>query len=413
MAEFLVLGAGMVGVSSALALQEKGHDVLLVDHQQVGEETSFGNAGIIQAEAAEPYALPRDLPTLYQFAFERTNHVHWSWSGVREMAPALFSYFRHSHITKFKPIAQQYAKLTARATNDHAPLISASQSEHLMSHAGLALLYRDQAEFDIGAARAQSLQQEYQVASRILSGAEYRQEESILTTTPAGVVHFTDSWSCASPGDLTKAYAQLFVERGGRFVRARAEQVEPTYHGWQIATDEGVENAEHLVVCLGPWSPNLLKQFGYQIPMIYKRGYHGHFSCSEPLSRPLLDVQNGALAAPMTSGLRITTGASLVPLNAPMDTRQLEKGERAISQLLPLGQRVNEPQWMGTRPCMPDMLPVVGQAPNHPNMWFHFGHGHQGFTLGPTTAQYLLAAISGEQNEMLATLSPNRLWKRK
>jgi D-amino-acid dehydrogenase len=406
MAEFLVLGAGMVGVSSALALQARGHQVTIVDRTGAGLETSYGNAGMIQVEAAEPYALPRDMVTLCKYAFEISNDVTWKLSGALQMAPALWSYFRHSSPEKHAKISRVHAQLTFRSTADHDPLIRESGSEHLIRHCGLVMLHRDDAEFEKAVKKAEFVMREYGVTSRIFDGKGYQQEEPALKKTPAGAVHYTQSWSCSSPGALTKAYCDLFVKRGGRFVTGEANTLQHSVSGWKMLTRDGELHAEHVVIALGPWSPELVKRFGYRIPMVYKRGYHGHFNAPNSLQRPFLDVEYGVLAAPMVKGLRVTTGAALVPMNSEIDTRQLKRGADALNEIIDLGEQVKEPQWMGTRPCMPDMLPLVGEAPNHKGLWFHFGHGHQGFTLGPTTAELLVQAIEGESSPLLEALSP-------
>jgi D-amino-acid dehydrogenase len=75
-----------------------------------------------------------------------------------------------------------------------------------------------------------------------------------------------------------------------------------------------------------------------------------------------------------------------------------------------LHARHAEPEpWLGTRPCMPDMLPVVGQAARHKGLWLHFGHGHQGFTLGPATGRILAELMSGEAPSVdVAACAPAR-----
>ena len=407
MAEFIVLGAGMVGISSALALQEAGHTVIVVDRTQPGLETSFGNAGIIQTEAVEPYALPQDLSTLWRYAIGHTNDVLWELAPTLRMAPALWRYFLNSATDKHRKISTTYAKLAALATADHAPLIDASNSDTLIIRNGLAMLYRDEVSFEKEKARAERLEREFGVRSRIVDGQAYQLEESALKQAPVGAVHWLDSWSCKDPGGLTQAYATLFEQRGGRLLKGDANSLTQTTTGWVVKTEQGIVNAEQVVIALGPWSPELLKRFGYNIPMVYKRGYHGHYQETTPLNRPFLDVANGVLAAPMSRGIRVTTGAALVDLNATAEPKQLQRGVSALKTLLELGERIQEDQWFGTRPCMPDMLPVVGKAPKHERMWFHFGHGHQGFTQGPTTAKILVANIAGEKEEQWAPLEPS------
>jgi D-amino-acid dehydrogenase len=395
MVEIVVLGAGMVGVSTALALQATGHDVTIVDRTSPGRETSFGNAGVIQVEAAEPYPLPRDIASQIRIGLGRTNDVFWRPFGLLGMAPALFSYLRHSAPARHKTIAKTYAALTSRASRDHQPLIEAANAQNMISREGLGCLYRDARAFDDAAKDAERVRSTYGVTSRILGGAEYRAEEPALTRTPAGVVHWDQSWSCSDPGALTQAYAALFTRRGGRILTGDAATLAQSGASWSVMAGEGPVEAEQAVVALGPWSPQLLNRFGYRIPMVYKRGYHGHYAMPVALRRPFLDAANGVVAASMRQGLRITTGAALVKQDAPADIRQLDHGRRSVGELLDLGDRVEEKQWFGTRPCLPDMLPMVGPAPRHKGLWFNFGHGHQGFTLGPTTALLLSQAMAG------------------
>ncbi|SBS32615.1 D-amino acid dehydrogenase small subunit [Marinomonas aquimarina] len=406
MADFIVLGAGMVGVSSALALQQHGHSVVLVDRKQPGLETSFGNAGIIQTEAVEPYALPQDLATLWRYAIGTSNDVVWKTIPTLKMAPALWRYFRNSAAAKHHAISTTYAKLAAQATADHAPLIEAAGAEALILRQGLSMLYRDEPSFVRESQRAERIEREYGVRSRILDGVSYQAEEPALSQAPVGAIHWLQSWSCRDPGGLTQAYADLFVQRGGTLLAGDANSLMETGTGWRVQTPSGAITAEQVVVALGPWSPKLLKRFGYHIPMVYKRGYHGHYQATIPLKRPFLDVANGVLAAPMNQGIRVTTGAALVDLNDPAEPKQLQRGVTALRTMLEMGDRVHENQWYGTRPCMPDMLPVVGKAPKHVRMWFHFGHGHQGFTQGPTTANILLSEIAGEHQKTWDALLP-------
>lgn len=406
MTDVIVLGAGMVGVSTGLALQAQGHAVTIVDRKAPGTETSFGNAGVIQVEAAEPYGLPRDFKTLLRIALGQTNDVFWRAKDLVSMAPALFSYFRHSRPDEHARISRIYSSLTSSATIDHAPLIEAAHAQNIVSRDGLALLFRDERAFDRAALDAERVRQTFGVTSRVLGGTEYRREESALISTPAGAIHFDQSWSCSDPGGLTEAYAHLFQSRGGRIVLGDAGSFEQNESGWRVTTEEGAVEAEQIVVALGPWSPQLLKRIGYSIPMVYKRGYHGHYRTSFTLRRPFLDAANGVVAASMRQGLRVTTGAALFAPQSEGDVRQLERGRAGLSQLLDIGPRIEEDQWFGTRPCLPDMVPMVGRAPRHKGLWFNFGHGHQGFTLGPTTARLLATAFQTGNDDVLVGLRP-------
>ena len=115
------------------------------------------------------------------------------------------------------------------------------------------------------------------------------------------------------------------------------------------------------------------------------------------LNLPLHDPEFAYAMAPMAKGLRITSGAELMGPERSSQSRQLERAEQAARRLVDLGTAVEAEPWSGVRPCMPDMLPVVGAAPKHKGLWMHFGHGHHGHTLGPTTGRLLAEMMSGEQ----------------
>ena len=98
----------------------------------------------------------------------------------------------------------------------------------------------------------------------------------------------------------------------------------------------------------------------------------------------------------MRAGIRLTTGAEFARNDAPSTPVQLERAEPIARKLLPLAERVDGAPWLGVRPCMPDMLPLIGRMPGQEGAWCAFGHAHQGLTLGPTTGRLLAEMMTGE-----------------
>lgn len=401
MSEFIVLGAGMAGVGAALALQAQGHAVTLLDRAAPGSETSHGNAGVIQAEAVEPYAMPRDAATLLAYAAGRSNDVLWHPGAVARMAPALARYFHSSAPARHRLIARAYAQLIHRATADHAPLIAASGSAALIRHTGMGELYRDARRFEAAARHAERIRADHGVPSQLLSGADLATAEPALRPgTVQGMVHWTDSWSCADPGALTRAYADLFAARGGQVLRGEAMSLRQGKGGWAVEGAEGPIEGSDVVIALGPWSPDLLARLGYRLPMVWKRGYHGHYETGATLQRPCLDAANGYVMSTMARGLRITTGAELTDRAAPPNLRQLTRARQAAGELIEIGAPVADGIWHGHRPCLPGMLPMVGAVPGTKGLWLDTGHGHQGFTLGPTTGALLAEIVAGRADAL-------------
>lgn len=400
----IVLGAGMVGTSTALALQRRGFDVLLIDRRAPGSETSYGNAGVIQGEACEPYSLPREWGRLWQIALKRDNSVDWDLAGLWEQARPLMAYWHRSAPARHRRISAIYSDLVQKSTADHAYWIAASGSDSLIRRSGYRLVLRDARSFANEVRKAELWRDRYGVDSAYEDSATLAAAEPALRRAMAGAIHWKDAWTCADPGALVRAYANLFVQRGGTLIQGEARALLPMAAGWKIEANADSIEAANVVVALGPWSPHALSPLGYKINMVRKRGYHMHFmhppvasgSSVPSLNLPLIDADVGAVYAPMRAGLRVATGADLssaAPVSFP---RQLRRAEAAARELLDLGPQVEQRAWAGVRPCMPDMLPMVGAAPRHPGLWFNFGHGHQGFTLGPTTGELLAKLVAGD-----------------
>ena len=156
---------------------------------------------------------------------------------------------------------------------------------------------------------------------------------------------------------------------------------------------EGRDAGRHItardaVVAMGPWSDQIFAPLGYSIPLQVKRGYHLHLKPrgNAVLNHPVLDTDLGYLLAPMNRGIRLTTGAEFAHRDAAPTPVQVERALPRAHGLFPLGEPVDTKPWMGARPCLPDMLPVIGKAPRHDGLWFDFGHQHHGLTLDPQPA---------------------------
>ena len=414
MKQVVVLGAGMVGAGTALALQARGYEVMLVDRAPPGRETSYGNAGIIQGEACEPYSMPRDIRTLCRIALRDDNSVNWDVAGLLRSAPSLFSYWRHSAPARLRARGSEYSSLARRATHDHAKWIAASKSESLVRRDGYRLAFRDSASFELQSRNAERLRDLYGIKFESEGSSDLAVAEPALRKPLAGAIRWRDAWSCRDPGALVQAYCELFASQGGELLKAELLRLEQRGTGWQLQTSSGTIETGQVVIALGPWSPQLLERLGYKVAMVRKRGYHMHYEYPSgeghsQLNLPLLDAALGAVYAPMRTGLRIATGTDL-SASRNGRPRQLQRAEAAARELLAIGRPIEATIWSGVRPCMPDMLPVVGAAPRHSGLWFNFGHGHQGFTLGPTTGEVLADVMSGLPHPV-QSLAPSRLFR--
>lgn len=410
MVDVIVLGAGIVGVSTALHLRNRGAEVTLLDHTGPEDAASFGNAGVLQSEAVEPYGIPQNLTTLSRMFLGRDNGLTYDLAGLWSNFPALAEYWRHSRPARHRTISQTYSALISQALTDHGALIAQSNADHLIRRGGYLSIHRNQAQLDIAAGDAARLAQSFNVPSVTLSPQETTNLEPGLTLESGGAIHWTGPWTVTDPGELVRAYEAAFITAGGqRGVGDARTLVRSASGSWQVQSDDGPVSAGHVVLATGAATPALAQAFGHRFQLVHKRGYHRHFDAPRTLSRPVVDELNGFVMSPMQGGLRIATGAALVrqPDSKPSQLiRSTTLAETLLRQKLTPTSEI----WSGVRPCMPDMLPVVGQSRSHPGFWFHFGHGHQGLTLGPTTARMLSEQVMGRNSrtEVETAISPDR-----
>jgi D-amino-acid dehydrogenase len=397
-ADVLVLGAGMVGVGAALHLQKRGRNVVLIDrHDLAGEETSYGNGGLIECASVFPYMFPRDFRQILQYASNRTPQVRYHFSDLPAFLPWLVRYFLASSPERALRSAMAELPLIQRSLIEHEALISEANVPELLQRTGWIKLYRSNATL-ANAVRDLERAKQYGVTGAVLDASGIAAREPHLTGDFAGAVHFPAPGFVPDPGGLAKAYAALFGRKGGRYLVGDARTLEQSGGRWRLATLEGSITARDVVVAMGPWSDQIFAPLGYSIPLGVKRGYHLHLRPrgNAVLNHPVLDTDLGYLLAPMNRGIRLTTGAEFARRDAPSTPVQVERALPRAHSLFPLGEAVDARPWKGARPCLPDMLPVIGKAPRHAGLWFNFGHQHHGLTLGPATGRLLAEMMTGE-----------------
>ncbi len=389
--EVIVVGAGMVGTSIAWHLQKHNSQVLLLDRKSPGSETSYGNAGLIQREAIHVHPFPRHLTELVRLLPNQNTDIRYRWPAVLRHHRALLQYWQFSAPSSVQKIEKEWETLIEHCTSEHQEMITAAGAENLIRRVGWIEMHRTEDKFRVAIAAALNMR-EQGIEHKVLSIDELKVLEPNGNFDGfIGAIHWSNSWQVSNPGALVKAYAKSFQEMQGSITECNVKQILPDGDGWQVITDDDIFYSDHLVVAAGPWSNQLIKPLCYDLPLFPMRGYHQHFDITpqNTINHSLVDMDKGFVMGPMQQGIRITTGAEMTLMNAEKDFGQLQAVLRFAKEILPLTDSVEEEAWAGSRPCMPDMKPVIGAAVKHDNLWFAFGHGHQGFTLGPITGRII------------------------
>ena len=411
MTDTIVLGAGIVGISSALALQKKGVNVTLVDRSASVEETSYGNAGVITMESIIPLNNPQLFRQLPGLLMNRSN-------GLRYSLPYVFSHARHFAAFLY----QARGKLTHRRIDALQQLLSYSKALHKswMQEAGCLnrlrengwlQLYRTEKSYR-DTTYLQSVLQARNIKYEVLNHTELLDLEPFIRTPMTKAIWVKEASSVDNPAQVGESYKQLFLDNGGQFLQAQVSIIAPNENqGWTVSFEnQKTVQCKNLVVALGPWSAKFLQKTGLKVPMIYERGSHRVFrtSSEQSIFRPIYDVEGGYVVTPMSAGIRLTCGVELNELDAPRSTQQLEFAEAVAKETFPI-EEACLPDWHGCRPTVPDSLPVIGQS-RMPGLWLNTAHQHIGFASGPASGEVLASLMLNTHcNEVSASLfSPGR-----
>jgi D-amino-acid dehydrogenase len=394
--EVLVLGAGMIGVSVAANLAKRGIATTLVDRRGAGEETSYGNAGMIESSRMLPIAFPRSVVELAKHALGIAPQSHFHWSALPGLTPFLLRYWAASRADRLDASARALRPLLAAAPDEHAALAAEAGVPRLVRKSGWLKLFRTEHGFretEGDRALADKLGVPYKLLDRDATLAI----EPHLRPVFRNAVFWPETGSCPDPGALTNSYAALFQKLGGVFVKGDARTLHEYVGGWRVETDAGPVDANHAVIALGPWSMDVAAKFGVRVPFAVKRGYHIHLAPAgnATLGTPVLDMDGGYALAPMDRGIRLTTGVEFAPRDARPTPVQIALTVPMGRELFPLGEVLDDKPWMGSRPATTDSLPVIGPAHGRDRLWLAIGHAHLGFTLGPPTGRLLAEMMTG------------------
>jgi D-amino-acid dehydrogenase len=393
----IILGGGIVGVSIGLQLVKRGMSVALVERAGIGEQTSYGNSGVIEGSTVLPPAFPSSLVALARVALKRASEANYHLSFLPKVAPWLLAFRAASKPDRIAETSRLNRPLFARAIGEHEPLLLESGAARYLRKTGWMKLYRSEQAFDALTLEF-DLAREFGLPLETLDAEGARKLEPSLNPVFKRAVFWPAAASLSNPLAVTRAYADRFAKLGGVTVKGDARTLHRSGSGWRVETDEGGIDSSEVIVALGPWAPDLLEPMGLKLPMAVKRGYHRHFKAEggASLSRPVVDVAGGYLITPMEQGMRLTTGVEFAARDAAPTPVQIDRLMPALRGLFPIGERADDKTWLGSRPSFPDSRPVIGRAPGQKGLWLAIGHAHWGLTLGPVTGRLLGEMMSGE-----------------
>ncbi len=383
-----VIGAGIIGLSTAYYLQKTGHQVILIDKQEHGTGTSRGHASMIANYGVPGINQPQVWQQLPRYLFSKSSPIAIQWSKIGKLTPWLIQFLKNCNTTSMEKTAAHTYSLLKSALPNYQELLKEVGAENLITHRGVLYVWIDPRQQPNSSQI--NIRSESGVEQIKLSGEEIRELEPNLSYQIQGGWHFPKAHHTLDPDLILEKLYKNFLSRGGQFQKEEVSAIHPEEGSTQINNID----YDQVVVCTGAFSKALVRQIeGQFIPLETERGYHIEFiEKQQLLSRPISLVESGMYLTPLHNRLRAVGTVELGGLHSEISQARIDYIVRDAKRLLPSLQDYQNP-WLGYRPTMPDCLPVLGRSPKFKNIFYAFGHNHLGWTLGPTTGKLIADLI--------------------
>jgi D-amino-acid dehydrogenase len=392
----IVVGAGVVGMACALAMQARGWAVTVVDPGTV-RAASVGNAGHIAVEQVEPLASAATLRSLPNQLFLRGGPVSLPWREIGAWLPFGLRFAAAARPARYRAGKAALTGIAAAAVSAWRRQLDRIGRPDLLREQGHYVVWESARAAAVGRARWQAIDTGT-VAKRDATVDELVAIAGHLAVPLAGGLRFEGSAQIADLDVLAAALAEDFAAKGGTRLRRSAAAIVRQGDRTAVALDDGTVRAGGaVVVAAGTASGRLLAPLGHCAPVIAERGYHLQLAGTDwPADMPpVVFEERGFLLTRFVSGLRVAGFFEFGRPESPADPRKWAR-LRAHLEALGLAGGAAAAEWMGARPTLPDYLPAIGRSTRLDGLFYAFGHQHLGLTLSAATGEAIAALVDGE-----------------
>lgn len=405
-----IIGAGIVGVSTAIWLQRAGHKVILIDRKGPGEGASHGNGGVLASCSIVPVTVPGLLRKAPRMLFDPNKPLFLKWGYLPTLAPWLLRYLGHANADAVHRRAAALAPIIGDSLAEHQALATGTGAEKWLRPSDYLFLYTDRRHYE-GDAFGWSVRAGHGFKWDILEGDALRAYDPAFLPALGCAARFKDHGLISDPGRYVKDLAAHAEAGGARLLIGEVTDI-AREGGRVTGVRVGGETlpCDAVVLAAGVWSKPLAERLGLRIPLESERGYHLELWEPSVMPRSPVMVASGKfVAAPMEGRLRLAGIVEFGGLDAPPSRAPFALLERSIRAAIPGIAWKKTVEWMGHRPSLSDSTPVIGPVPGVAGAFLGFGHDHVGLTGGPKTGRILAQLIGGTAPNLdLAPYAPER-----
>lgn len=395
--DVIVIGAGVVGLSVALALQARGRQVTVLERDQPAAGASAGNAGAFAFTDILPLASPGLLRKAPGWLLDPMGPLSVPPAYALRIAPWMFRFWRACSPARIRDSVAAQTALMDLSRAELEPFLARTGTLGMLRKDGNLQVYETEAQFRAALPGWQARKDHGIEFSHMDSAEMARLQPGLSPRLIRGT--FTPGWySIADPKLYTQSLANHFKSSGGHLGRAEVTSLQADETGVTVTADRGTWRAAQVVIAAGAQSRPLAALAGDKVPLETERGYNttlppGAFD----LRCQITFGEHGFVISRLSTGIRVGGAVELGGLKRAPDFRRADVMLRKAKGFLPGLKTENGSQWMGFRPSLPDTLPVIGPSRRSHRVIHAFGHGHLGLTQSAGTARIVADLISGQR----------------
>ena len=393
-ANIVIIGGGVIGLVTALRMLNSNQEVILIDYQEPGSGTSYGNAGTIAEYAVLPVGSPSILKNLPSLLLNKNSPIAINRAEIFTLAPWLIRFLYQSSSKKAAKNAKAITDLLVDCRQRWELLVKEINANSTLKSNGCLYFYNKKSSFEAGK-KDMTKRKMLGLNVEMLSPLELQKLEPNLDMIEGGASFFPDGAYLNDPGKIMKLLLQSVIKKGCTVINKAADKIERSSEGVKVYLNDNSQiTAKHVVISAGAYSKKFAKQAGDYVPLETERGYHIEYDMSEPLlNRPSCSVEKGFYMSPMTGRLRVAGTVEFGGLDQTISKHRIDHLKRGASEFFP---ELGDPNrsWLGFRPSIPDSRPVISESSKGNDIIYAFGHGHIGLTLAPITAEIVESIIT-------------------
>ena len=396
-----IIGAGIVGVSTAIWLQRDGYDVVLIDKEGPAAGTSYGNGGVLASCGVVPVNSPGLMKNAPGMLMRRDSPLFLRWSYLPKLLPWLFSYIRRANKRDARHVAKALTAILYDSVEQHQALAKGTGAEKWLKPSDYVFVYNDRAGFEKDAF-GWSVRREMGFEWEELEGKAFDEYEPAFQGTRQFAVRMRDHGHITDPGKYVTELAAHVVRQGGEIAICEAHDLEMQRGKLKgVSTSNGLIECDAVVIAAGIWSKALAEKLGIKVPMETERGYHIELVNPSVMPKsPMMLMSGKFVVTPMEGRIRCAGIVEFGGLELPASKAPTDFLKRQIHQAIPGLTYDHVKEWMGHRPAPSDSIPLIGPIKNVPGAYAAFGHHHIGLTGGPKTGRIIADMISGRKTNI-------------